>query len=913
MNVRRRAHGAGDPRRHARLSLAAMFILLAASLGAATFISAATPVTAGYQDHLYGDPNVPGGDDVTAPRNQSKVWFHDGKWHGLLLDNATAKYRIYKFDMATQNWTSTGVQVDERNRSHGDALADGNTLWVASAYNSAVGTAAKDLRVYKFTYNGTTKVYKLSSGYPKLIPGTSTGTKNATIAKDTTGVLWVAYTQNNRVKVASSINGGTTWTTADLPGMVNDATSDDMAAIAPITSGGVNGVGVMWGNQSAPSDDAFYYQAHKDGDPIGTWQAVEVVMGTPGVETYTADDSISLKTDLDGRAIAAIKTSKNADPGPNGSDPLVAVVRRSDVALDVAGTWTVHTVTNVTTKGTRPLLVIDSQNSQANVFLTHPTLDSDGTQVIYRRTAPLSTLSFGASSLGTAVISSATELAINDANSSKQAATAPSGMLIIAANIPTRRYMHACIGDPCPVAPVADFTANKTSGPAPLAVQFTDSTTNTPTSWAWDFDNDGLTNSTAQSPLYTYLQAGTYTVKLTATNVAGSSIKTRTSYITVSEGPKAGYFPIDPVRLLDSRTGNGLSGVFSANVARTWQIGDRSGIPADAIAVTGNLTVVGQTKAGYISIGPDPTVLGATSSINFPVKDIRANGVTLPLSALGKLSAVYKAPAGATTHLAFDVTGYFVLSTNSGATYNEVTPVRLLDTRYGNGLSGMFLSGTPRTFQITGREGIPGNATAITANLTVVGQTNAGYVSLGPVAEVSPQTSTINFPVNDIRANGVTVKLSGTGTLSAVYKAAAGGTHLLLDITGYFTNDSGGARFVALNPARVLDTRAANGLSGVFLANTPRTWTVGGRGGVDIGAVAVIGNVTVVNQTKAGYAAVTPTSNATPGTSTINFPVGDIRANGLTVKLGAAGALSSVYKASTGSTHLIFDVFGYYK
>ncbi|MEA2034874.1 MAG: type IV pilin, partial [Euryarchaeota archaeon] len=46
---------------------------------------------------------------------------------------------------------------------------------------------------------------------------------------------------------------------------------------------------------------------------------------------------------------------------------------------------------------------------------------------------------------------------------------------------------------PTPVpAPVADFTANTTSGTAPLAVQFTDTSTNSPTSWAWDVDNDGV-------------------------------------------------------------------------------------------------------------------------------------------------------------------------------------------------------------------------------------------------------------------------------------------------------------------------------------------------------------------------------------------------------------------------------------
>ena len=94
----------------------------------------------------------------------------------------------------------------------------------------------------------------------------------------------------------------------------------------------------------------------------------------------------------------------------------------------------------------------------------------------------------------------------------------------------------------------------------------------------------------------------------------------------------------------------------------------------------------------------------------------------------------------------------------------------------------------------------------------------------------------------------------------------------------------------------------------------PKTWQVGNLGGIDPDAIAVIGNVTVVGQTKGGYVAVTPVATSTPATSNLNFPVGDVRANGMTVKLGAGGTLSGVYKAgSSDTTNLVYDVFGYYK
>jgi hypothetical protein len=76
---------------------------------------------------------------------------------------------------------------------------------------------------------------------------------------------------------------------------------------------------------------------------------------------------------------------------------------------------------------------------------------------------------------------------------------------------------------------------------------------------------------------------------------------------------------------------------------------------------------------------------------------------------------------------------------------------------------------------------------AITGNLTVVGQSRAGYVSMTQVATNTPTTSTINFPLGDTRANGVTGPLHDTnGSVGLVYKSSGGLTHLILDLTGYF-------------------------------------------------------------------------------------------------------------------------------
>jgi PKD repeat protein len=91
-----------------------------------------------------------------------------------------------------------------------------------------------------------------------------------------------------------------------------------------------------------------------------------------------------------------------------------------------------------------------------------------------------------------------------------------------------------------PTAPVANFTTNATTGSAPLNVQFTDTSSNTPTSWLWNF-GDGTT-STSQNPDHIYTTPGTYNVTLTATNDGGNNTIIQNSFITVPyPAPVAGF------------------------------------------------------------------------------------------------------------------------------------------------------------------------------------------------------------------------------------------------------------------------------------------------------------------------------------------------------------------------------------
>jgi hypothetical protein len=380
--------------------------------------------------------------------------------------------------------------------------------------------------------------------------------------------------------------------------------------------------------------------------------------------------------------------------------------------------------------------------------------------------------------------------------------------------------------------------------------------------------------------------------------------------------PKSGtYYPLANVqRVVDTRYGlEGPTGVLLAGGGVNYQIAGLKGIPASAIAITANVTVTNQTSVGWLFFGPTVDTTPGSSTINFPVRDNRANGITVPLSPAGTLGVWYGAPGGTTTNFIVDVSGYFLEGTG-GATYTAFGPQRVMDTRL-EGDNTTFVAGHHQIIHIANVKGLPKSGiVAVTGNLTAVAPTVGGYISLGPVPTDSPGWSTLNLPARDTRANNVIVPVNPDGTLSAVYITGSGGTvNVILDITGYFTA-SGGAKYNIVSPSRIMDSRVpVPGSFHVFRSGQAQNLPVVGHGGVPASAVAITGNLTVTEQTRGGFAAIGPTLDATVGFSNINFPVRDVRANGVTVPLASDGSLDVIY-VSTGvqQAHLILDVSGYF-
>ena len=123
------------------------------------------------------------------------------------------------------------------------------------------------------------------------------------------------------------------------------------------------------------------------------------------------------------------------------------------------------------------------------------------------------------------------------------------------------------------------------------------------------------------------------------------------------------FVPLNPARVMDTRSGTVLSQLhnpFVAGTPRVLPVDGHWGVPVSTTAISGNLTVTGQTGSGFVSMSPDvPPPVPATSSVNFPLGDNRANGVVAPLNGSGDTYLVYIGATGKHTDLILDLSGYF--------------------------------------------------------------------------------------------------------------------------------------------------------------------------------------------------------------------------------------------------------------
>lgn len=366
----------------------------------------------------------------TASKTQSKLWFNDGSWWGILFNGSSEEYHIYRYDRDGGAWRDTGTLVDARNTSRADALWEDGNLYVVSAGTEA-DLDRDSARFMRYSYDSSTGRYSLDRGSPvKIADG---GAEAVTVARDTTGQLWASYMRDGgddlrRVYVTHTLNGDDArWAepfTPSLPGTTGN--SDDVSTVVAFGSR----IGLAWSNQNDESGDAgFYFAVHDNGDPEDVWRSDNPVLGSS-----MANDHLNVKTDSQGRVYMALKTRRDRINRDLDAPYSMLWVRDRD------GDWSSHVFGKVGDAHTRSLVLIDEEQEQLYMFASSPTCT--GGKVYYKRT-PLNDISFEPGR-GELFMQSEDGSAVGDSTSTKQEINSTTDAVVMASN-ESRNYYYNVI------------------------------------------------------------------------------------------------------------------------------------------------------------------------------------------------------------------------------------------------------------------------------------------------------------------------------------------------------------------------------------------------------------------------------------------------------------------------------------
>ena len=156
--------------------------------------------------------------------------------------------------------------------------------------------------------------------------------------------------------------------------------------------------------------------------------------------------------------------------------------------------------------------------------------------------------------------------------------------------------------------------------------------------------------------------------------------------------------------------------------------------------------------------------------------------------------------------------------------------------------------------------------------------------------------------------NLVTVPVGANGKVT-LFNRSSGSSQLIADVTGYYVTGtpSTAGSFKGVSPARLLDTRNSSAVG----ADSAVSFQVAGVNGIQASVSAVVFNLTVTQARSLGFVTAYPSGTARPNASNLNFSAGQTVPNLVTVPVGANGKVA-LFNRSSGTTHLIADVAGYY-
>ena len=217
-------------------------------------------------------------------------------------------------------------------------------------------------------------------------------------------------------------------------------------------------------------------------------------------------------------------------------------------------------------------------------------------------------------------------------------------------------------------------------------------------------------------------------------------------------------------------------------------------IPNNALAITGNATVIFPSAGGFVTIYPDGQARPPVSNLNFAAGQVVPNAFTVGLDAQGEFRLYTTAGAD----FAVDITGYYSSAASdangAGLLYTPLgTPFRLYDTRTPIAgftpceyLSAPIPAGGElvKTAHLTCQaQTIPALAQAIVGNATIIFPTAAGFATIYPDGQVRPPVSNLNYLGGQVVPNAFTVSLNGQGRFR-LYTTAQG--DFAVDVTGYY-------------------------------------------------------------------------------------------------------------------------------
>jgi hypothetical protein len=163
---------------------------------------------------------------------------------------------------------------------------------------------------------------------------------------------------------------------------------------------------------------------------------------------------------------------------------------------------------------------------------------------------------------------------------------------------------------------------------------------------------------TGDSSLQVIANTGTISYDLHHTGANTQSALTNTASFMVGSGPIS-FYTVTPCRVVDTRNPEGPLGgpSLGAGSSRAFLIAGNCGIPAGAVSVSLNVTVVGPTWAGSVVLYPAGITPPGASTINYVADLTRANNAVVLLNG-GQLEAMCRQATGS-TDLVIDVNGYF--------------------------------------------------------------------------------------------------------------------------------------------------------------------------------------------------------------------------------------------------------------